>query len=294
MKKHLSTDSKVFPFLSLIVLAVIWGSSFILMKRGLEAYSPIQVGALRVVLSAFVLLPVAWKHYLLYLKKYWKHFLFFACMTNLLPAILFAQAQSQISSSLAGILNSMTPIFTFAIGILLFSSPFKVNQALGLILGIAGSVMLILFGGNGLGDINYYAFFVVLATMFYGLGNNFLRKNFMDIPPVALTAVSFMTVLPVALIILLFSGFIGTATTHPLALQSLGYIVILAIVGTAMSLILFNKLIQTTSAVFASTVTYLIPIVAVGWGLLDGETISIMHIGGLVLIISGIWFVSKN
>ncbi|MBN8545443.1 MAG: DMT family transporter [Ignavibacteria bacterium] len=294
MKKHLRSDSKVFPFLSLIVLAVIWGSSFILMKRGLEAYSPIQVGALRVVLSALVLLPVAWKHHHQFLRKYWKHFLFFACVTNLLPAILFAQAQSQISSSLAGILNSMTPIFTFGIGIIFFASPFKVNQAAGLIMGIAGSVMLILFSGGGLGNINYYALFVVLATMFYGMGNNFLRKHFMGIPPVALTAVSFLTVLPVAFTILVLAGFFGTVTTHPLAMQSLGYIFILAIVGTAMSLILFNKLIQTTSAVFASTVTYLIPIVAVAWGLLDGETISIMHIGGLILIISGIWFVSKG
>ncbi len=293
MRRLLRTDSKIFPFLSLGILALIWGSSFILIKRGLEAYSPVQLGALRVVLSGIVLLPFAIKSYKQYLKQYWKKFLFFATVSNLLPAILFAKAEMELSSSLTGILNSTTPIFTFLIGIVIYKSKFRFNQAFGLTLGITGSVVLILFSGGDLGEINFYAFFVVLATLFYGISSNFLKKNFSSINPIALTSLAFMTVLPVAFIILTFSGFFSTAFTHPNALSSFFYILILAVVGTAMALMLFNKVIQETSPVFASTTTYLIPIVAVIWGVLDGETISVWHIAGMALIISGIWFINK-
>jgi len=294
MKEKLRTDSPLFSWFSLGFLALIWGSSFILMKRGLEAYSATEVGALRVVISATVLLPLALRNQKDYLKKYWRHFLFFAALTNLGPAILFATAQTRISSSLAGVLNSMTPIFTFSIGVMFYGAPFKLNQAMGLVLGIAGSGVLILFSGGELGEVNFFAFLVVLATIFYGTGSNFLSKHFKGIHPIALTSLAFMTILPVALIILISSGFITTITTHPKALASFGYIAILAVVGTAMSLILFNRLIQTTSPVFASTVTYLIPIVAVIWGLLDGETLGIWHLLGMVLIISGVYFINRK
>ncbi|KAA0253230.1 MAG: EamA family transporter [Chlorobiota bacterium] len=280
MKNRIKTDSRLFSWLTLGLLAIIWGSSFILMKRGLEAYSAAEVGALRVVISAVVLLPLALRSYKEYLQKYWKHFLFFAVLTNLGPSILFATAQTRISSSLAGVLNGMTPIFTFSIGVLFFSAPFKVNQAVGLVIE--------------LGEINYFAFFVVLATIFYGLGSNFLSKHFKGIHPVALTSLAFMTVLPVALVVLLSSGFIYTVATHPKALSSFGYIAILAVVGTAMSLILFNRMIQKTSPVFASTVTYLIPIVAVIWGFIDGEALSIWHFVGMALVISGVYFINMK
>ncbi len=294
MKEKLRTDNPLLSWFSLGFLALIWGSSFILMKRGLEAYSATEVGALRVVISATVLLPLALRNQKDYLKKYWRHFLFFAALTNLGPAILFATAQTRISSSLAGVLNSMTPIFTFSIGVMFYGAPFKLNQAMGLVLGIAGSGVLILFSGGELGEVNFFAFLVVLATIFYGTGSNFLSKHFKGIHPIALTSLAFMTILPVALIILISSGFITTITTHPKALASFGYIAILAVVGTAMSLILFNRLIQTTSPVFASTVTYLIPIVAVIWGLLDGETLGIWHLLGMVLIISGVYFINRR
>ena len=294
MKEKLKNNGSFFSWLSLGFLALIWGSSFILMKRGLEAYSAIEVGALRVVISATVLLPLALRNYKEYLKKYWKHFLFFAALTNLGPAILFATAQTRISSSLAGVLNSMTPIFTFTIGVLFYGTAFRVNQAVGLVLGIIGSGVLILFSGGELGDINFFAFFVVLATLFYGTGSNFLSKHFKAIHPVALTSLAFMTILPVALVILVSSGFVHTIITHPKALQSFGYIAILAVVGTAMSLILFNRLIQQTSPVFASTVTYLIPVVAVIWGVLDGEAPGLWHFLGMGLIISGVYFINMR
>jgi len=170
MKEKLKNNGSFFSWLSLGFLAVIWGSSFILMKRGLEAYSATEVGALRVVISATILLPLALRSHKEYLQKYWKHFLFFAALTNLGPAILFATAQTRISSSLAGVLNSMTPIFTFSIGVLFYGTAFRVNQAVGLVLGIIGSGVLILFSGGELGEINFFAFFC-------GAGNTVLRNR---------------------------------------------------------------------------------------------------------------------
>jgi drug/metabolite transporter (DMT)-like permease len=252
------------------------------------------VGALRVFLSGLVLFPLAWQSRKIYLKKHWKKFLFFASLTNLFPAILFALAQSNLTSSLAGIFNSMTPIFTFSIGVLFYSAPFKINQALGLILGIAGSVALILFSGGSLGEINFFVLFIVLATMFYGIGANYLKKNFSGIKAVAITSLSFMTVLPISFVVLLFSGFFRSAFSHPEAATSFLAILVLAVVGTAMALILYNKMIQTTSPVFASTVTYLIPIIAVLWGFLDGEVLSTFHFVGMGLIISGVYLINKT
>ncbi|KAB2909061.1 MAG: DMT family transporter [Ignavibacteriales bacterium] len=293
MNSKIDTRSSFFSWLTLFALAVIWGTSFILMKKGLEVFSSMEVGSLRVVISAVVLLPLAFKNYALHLKKNWKAFLFFAALTNLGPAILFAIAQTKISSSLAGILDSMTPIFTFLIGVLFYSVKFTISQIGGLLLGIVGSGLLILFSGGDLGEVNFFAFFVVLATVLYGVGSNFLSKRFADMNSVALTSLAFMTILPVATLILISSGFINTMTTKPGAWGAFGYITILGVVGTAMSLILFYRLILVTSPVFASTVTYLIPIVAVLWGFIDGEALSIMHIVGVLLIISGVYFINR-
>lgn len=289
----LKSDHRYFPLFILVFLAVIWGSSFILIKRGLDAFSPVQVGALRVTISALVLAPFAVLHLKKYLKEHWAWFLLFATLSNLMPAILFAVAESQISSSLAGILNSMTPIFTFIIGVLFFSSPFRRNQLIGLSLGITGSVLLILkSSGTGFGNINFYAFFVVLATIFYGFSSNIVKKRFSEIPPAALTSLSFLTILPISVVLLLSTDIYGAIATHEMALASLGYITILSVVGTAIALVLFNKLIQTTTPVFASTVTYLIPVVAVVWGFIDGEHVDILHIISMGMIVGGIYFIN--
>lgn len=293
MFKKIKSDANLYSILVLIFLSIIWGSSFILIKKGLIAFSPIQVGAIRVFFASIILLPFAVKNYKKYFSKYKYLFLIFAVLSNLSPAILFALAESEISSSLAGILNALTPIFTFIVGALFFGTEKRINQIFGLILGIFGSVLLIVVGSSGeIGEINYFSLFVVLATLFYGISANIVKRFFQDVHPIALTSLAFMTLIPISIIILITTDTFSVLQNNESAYESLFFLFILGVVGTAFALILFNKVIQTTSAVFASTVTYLIPIVAVMWGVIDNEPIFLIHIIGMIVIIVGIYFVN--
>lgn len=293
MISKIRSNANLYSVLVLIFLSIIWGSSFILIKKGLIAFSPVQVGAIRVFFASVVLLPFAIKYFKKYFKQYKYLFLLFALLSNFTPAILFALAESGISSSLAGILNALTPIFTFVIGVLFFRTDKKLNQIIGLIIGISGSIILIAVGSSGtIGDINYYTLFVVLATLCYGISANMVKKYFHSIKPLALTSLAFLTILPLSIVILYFTDVFSVLQTNQSAYESLFYLFLLGAVGTAFALILFNKLIQNTSAVFASTVTYLIPIVAVMWGVLDNEPIFVIHIIGMIVIIIGIYFVN--
>ena len=293
MINRIRSNADLYSILVLILLSIIWGSSFILIKKGLIAFSPLQVGAIRVFFAAVVLLPFALKYHKKYFNEYKFLFLIFAILSNLSPAILFALAESGISSSLAGILNATTPIFTFVVGALFFGTAKRVNQIFGLILGIIGSFLLIVIGSSGeIGNINYYTLYVILATLFYGISANMVKKYFHSINPLALTSLAFSTILPISIIILIATDTLEVIKTNDLAYQSLFYLFVLGAVGTAFALILFNRVIQNTSAVFASTVTYLIPIVAVIWGVLDNEPIYLIHILGMIVIIVGIYFVN--
>lgn len=279
----------------LIALAIVWGSSFILMKKGLEVYSASQLASLRILLACIALLPFSLKalrQCTLYQKK-------IIVLTGILgsgiPAFLFAFAQTRIDSSVAGILNSLTPLFTLWIGILFFSTFSSVKQTIGIITGLAGALILIIFSSNNSFELNiFYSFLVILATVFYATNVNILKKYLQGVPPVHITSLSFLFIGPLAGIYLLFGDFLYLTMTHEKAFNAFGSIFILSVAGTAYALIFFNKLLQNTSAVFASTVTYLIPIVAVAWGILDGEVFQISDLLGMVLILSGIYLTRKK
>ena len=288
-------ESKSLPVLILILLALIWGSSFILIKRGLDSFTAVQVGTIRVSFACLVMLPIAIKHLRTIYKYNWKKILTLGIVANLMPAILFAVAETGLSSSLAGILNSLSPIFTIIIGTMFFKVQMNKKQILGLIVGFAGSIGLSFIGSSGeLGSFNFYALFVILATIFYGIAGNMVKEYFSKISSVALTSLAMFSIGPFGMAYLLTTDFTYKLQTLDGAWASLGYLFILGAVGTAFALVLFNKLIQITSAVFASTVTYLIPIAAVMWGLIDGEALFLMHFVGMALIILGVYIVNKN
>jgi drug/metabolite transporter (DMT)-like permease len=290
-----SDNKKFLPLLVLILLAIIWGSSFILIKKGLDVYSPDQVGTIRIVFAFLVMLPIAVKHIRTIFKTHWKIILPFGLVANLIPALLFALAETGLSSSVTGILNSLTPIFTLIIGALFFSTGIQKSQIAGLVIGFIGSLTLSFIGSSGsLGEFNYFALFVVAATICYGLSGNMVRKFFLEINSVILTSLAMFSIGPISLIYLLTTDFTYTLLNVEGAWTSLGYLFILGAVGTAFALILFNRVIQTTSAVFASTVTYLIPIAAVIWGLIDNETLYPLHYVGMALIILGVYVINKN
>ena len=287
-------EGKTLPILILILLSIIWGSSFILIKKGLESFSPLQVGTLRVVFAAAVLLPLAFKNLTVVFKEHWKLIFFFGLISNLIPGVLFALAETGLSSSLTGVLNSVTPIFTLLIGVLVFNSLFDKRQIFGLIIGFAGSVTIAFVGSEGgIGTFNYFALFVIISAMLYGLTSNMVKVYFFNIHPAVLTSLALFSVAPFALTYIIFSDFIQILSNSTGSWESLFYIFILGAVGTAFALIFFNKLIQITSPVFASSVTYLIPIIAVFWGIIDGETLYPLHFLGMILILAGVYFVNK-
>ena len=288
-------NSSFFPVITLIFLAFIWGSSFILIKKGLLAYSPVQVGTLRIVFAFLVLLPFAVKHLSSVFKQNWKSLLVLGIINNLLPAVLFAIAETNMTSSLAGMLNSLTPVFTIIVGFLFYKVKINLPMAVGLGFGLIGSVIISLVGASGtLGEFNIYALLVILATLLYGISGNLIKNYVGRINPLVLISLAMFAVGPFALISLFSTNFISVTFTHPDALISIISIFILGAVGTAFALAIFNMLVKNTSAVFASSSTYLIPIVAIAWGIVDNEALFPLHFVGMGIIIFGIFLINKN
>lgn len=287
-------NKKSWQWIILLLLAFIWGSSFILMKRGLETYSFTQVAALRIAISFFCLLPFAVNYFKSIDKRYWKYLAVVGIFGNALPAFLFTKAQTELSSSLAGMLNSLVPLFTLILGLLLFKAKFKGNRFIGAFIGLVGAVGLVTSNGIDLENSNLsYTFYIVAATMCYAISVNTINRHLKEVQSLTITAISFLFIGPPITSYLLTTDFIAVTTTNPSAGISLLYISTLAIFGTVISLILFNMLIKKTSELFATSVTYLIPIVAIFWGVYDGEVINITQVVSIAIILIGIYFINK-
>ena len=277
----------------MILLAFIWGSSFILMKRGLDVFSYEQVADLRMGLAWLSLLPFVWSQ----LKKTPTHFWIPLAVVGLfgngIPAFLFTKAQTQLDSSLTGILNALVPLFTLLIAVFIFKTKVKGYNILGVLIGLAGAIWLV--SGDGVVIENvHYAWFVVVATICYAISLNTI-KNYLDkMNPIHITGLAFFFAGPPTLIHLFCTDFLEIMNKQEKAWNALGYIFILAVVGTSLAVAIFNKLVARTTAIFASSVTYLIPIFAIMWGVIDGEKIALQQIFGTAIIFAGIYLVNKQ
>lgn len=284
-------DNKtLLAWIMLISLSLIWGSSFILIKRGLEILSPGEVGALRIVSAGVFLTPFALSRLKKVEKTDWRFLLSVGFVGSLLPAFLFAIAQTQLPSSITGVLNALTPIFTILIGLFIY----KVRQSrrvfAGIAIGFVGTTILIMARSTGELAINAYALLVVMATLFYGTNLNIIKNHLQHLKALTITSVSLMMVGPMAAFYLFgYTDFTYKLSHVEGAWLSASYILILGVVGTALALIIFNNLVQITTPVFTSSVTYIIPIVAVIWGLLDGEELIWLHYLGMAGIITGVY-----
>ena len=286
-------NKAIWQWIWLVGLAFIWGSSFILIKKGLNAYSPEQVAAYRMLFASVLLSPIAIKHLKKVTQKNFIYLLEVAFIGNAIPSYLFAIGQTHISSSLAGILNSITPIATLIIGILLFRAQTAWLNIVGLFMGLVGAVGLILSSNSTVDGSLPYSLIVVVAGVMYAFNLNTIKYMLKDIGGLELTAIAFLMTLPVALAYLAFTGF-GPVQQPELAKQSLVFIFLLALFSSAIAVVGFNILVKHTSAIFASSVTYIITIFAIMWGLLDGETVLWQQIIWLIIIILGIKLVNKN
>lgn len=276
----------------LIALSLVWGSSFILMKRGLEAFSSEQVAALRITLAYIFLLPFLIKYYRVDLKKYWKGLLGMGMFGNLIPAFLFTKAETGISSSLTGMLNALTPIFTVIIGWIAFGSRTNAVQLAGIVTGFGGALLLLYNDDAAKTDHAGFAMLVVTATVCYAISVNIIKKHLSDISSMRATVWAFMFTGPPAMVYLFSTDFMEVVNAHSIALQAIGYTAVLGIAGSALAVIAFNELIKLSGPVFASTTTYLIPIVAVAWGFAEGEDVTWLQIIAVVVILAAVWLIN--
>ncbi len=281
----------------LLLLACIWGSSFILMKKGMfttngeHIFSSSQVGSLRMLLASAVLLPFAIQH----LRKINSMRRFISLATvgfcgNFVPAFLFTYAETGLSSGLTGMLNSTTPIFTILIGFIIFNVRISSIQIIGISIGTVGVVLLMLAGKQlSLTGTWYHILAIVLATFMYGISLNTIKHKLHDMRSVEITSLAFVILFIPAIISSFYFGAFDTLNTNEHAWNGLGFILILSVVGTALAVFVFNFVISYSSALFASTVTYFIPIVAVLIGVSFGEVIGWTEIGAMAIVLGGVF-----
>lgn len=287
-------ETKNLKWLLLAVLALIWGSSFILIKLGLVSLSPVQLGSLRIIFAAGFLLLIGFRSLPSIPLWQWKYIALTALFGTFIPVYLFSIAQTQIASTVSAILNSLTPLNTLVLGFLFFKLRFQRKQVFGVVIGLAGSLLLILNGAANHPEQNYwYALLVVVASLCYATNVNLIKKYLSDLSPLAISTGNFTALLPPALLILAFTG-LTDIVSDPAVLESIAFVSILGIAGTGIANIIFFRLIQISSPVFATSVTYLIPVVAFFWGLLDNEMLTPVQFVGAFIILVGVYLSARK
>lgn len=279
----------------LAALSFIWGSSFILIKKGLVGLTAIELGSIRIIISAFVLIPFTFNRLKEITFKQWKWIIISAFVGSFFPAFLFAFAEQEIDSSVASILNSIVPLNTIIIGLVLFGIKSTKRQIIGVLLGFFGAYQLIISGINLNPDQNYfYSGLVIICSFLYAFNVNIIKKYLQELSAVAIATGHFIVILIPSIIVLLISDFNFEKLQSPQTQTSLFYVIILAVFGTTLAKILFNKLINISSPVFASSVTYSMLIVSIFWGVMDGENFSINQLFATIIIVIGILLTNKK
>ena len=246
--------------------------------------------------ASLVLTPLAIKHLKSFTLRQYFYLFFVGFVGSFLPSFLFAKAETGLSSAMAGVLNALTPMFVIIVGSIFFSQRIGGRTIAGLLIGFAGTAILMFAGTDGeMAKLNLFGLYIVVATIFYGTNVNIIKYRLHGIKAIPLTSMAFALILPFsASYLFLASDFVYKVETVPGAWLSVLYVSILGVVGTALAMVLFNKLIQFVSPVFASSVTYLIPIVAVAWGLFDGEVLLTQHYIGMLVILVGVYITNRK
>lgn len=264
------------------------------MKKALIHLTPVQVGALRIIFTALTLFTVGFKNMSMVTQKQWKYIALTALLGTFFPVFLFAFAVQNIDSSIVSILNSLTPLNTLIVGAVFYGFSFLRKQIIGVIIGLIGATLLILKGAELNQDQNYvYALLVVAASVGYAFNVNILKKHLDDLKALTIVTGNFVIIFIPALIVLWWTEFFELSYMEE-AKTSVLYLVLLSVFGTAMAKTLFNKLIQISSPIFSSSVTYLIPVVAIFWGVLDGEKIQFGQFLAGTLILLGVYLTNKG
>ena len=296
MNQASNNRSSLLIWISFLLLGMVWGSSFILIKKGLEAFSPVQVASIRISIAFFCFMPFMFTKLRGITKKQWINVGIVGLCGSGLPAFLYAIAQTKVSSSAAGILNSLTAIFALVLGVLFYQVILKKNQVIGVLVGFIGAVIIALISGeNNEISEGLYSVFIVVATIMYAISVNTVKRNFQSWHPLKINAGVFVIIgLPTVIYLIGFSDFFEVLSSHPSGMNSFGYLSILAIGSTVLANVLFYYLVQWTDAIFASTISYFIPFIALGWGYLAGEQITWIHFAGMILVLLGVYLVKRK
>ncbi|MBS4043003.1 MAG: DMT family transporter [Chitinophagaceae bacterium] len=286
-----------------VILCFIWGSSFELMKLGMfenhdlskPVLSPYQVATIRILCAGLVMLPFAYKAIKTLPKNVLLYIILSGLIGSFIPAFLFCIAETKIGGGIAGSLNSLTPLFVIVVGAVFFNLVTTTRKIVGVVIGLAGSVFLIYANAQDQHVNNYlYISFVILATVLYGFNVNMVVKKLTGVPSIQIAAIAFSFLIIPAIIILYYTGYFSLNLLESKYILATSASSALGILATAIASILFYSLMKRAGGLFASTVTYGIPFVAIGWGLLNGEHITILHVIGLIIILCGVYLANKN
>jgi drug/metabolite transporter (DMT)-like permease len=280
---------------TLVILSLIWGSSYILIKKGLTGLTPIQLGSLRVIVTTIIIAPIGYQKIKHIPRQKMKWVALSAFVGSFFPAYLFAFAETEISSSITAVMVSLTPLFTLLISVFVFGEELLKKQVFGVLIGFTGIIVLI---NNELFSSSFnilYIMFIVLAAFCYAINANVLKYKLSNIPALGIVFMSFLFMFIPAFIILCFSDFpFSDFASDPLIIESIIYIIILALFGTAIAKVLYIKLLAISTPVFSVSTTYLMPVVAIFWGLLDGEEFKLTQFTGTAVILLGVYLVTKK
>ena len=278
----------------LLILSIIWGSSFILIKKSLVGLTPLQVGSLRIIFTATVISIYSYSSLKEIPNKSWKWIVLTAYVGTFFPVYLVSFGQTEIESGLASIITTLTPINTLIIGIIFFSLTFTIKQVVGLVIAFFGGILL-LYNGGVSPDYNiYFSIFIFFTTVGYGASVNLIKTYLTEIPPSAVTAGIFLSILPPAVLTLFYSDFFTLSFNQTNTYESIIFVFLLALFSSAIAQTLFNKFVKLASPLFASAVTYLMPIVAIFWGVIDGEILTPKQYVASIIILSGVYLVNNK
>lgn len=289
-------NRNLLPWVMFTALALVWGSSFILMKHALIAFTAVQIGAARIVFAALLTLSFAWPQLKEFRKEDIPAFLIVALLGNSIPYLLFPIAVEHVPSGVVGIINSMTPLFTLLVGLIAFGRALRWVRALGVAVGFIGALILInpFDDHSTVGQSWPYLLLAVLAAACYGVSINTIGDRLKHLSPRAITLFAMLGASVPSVGILAATNFPAQFTGSPEMWSSLAAIAFLGLVGTSLSMVVFNRLIAMTTPLFAASTTYVIPIVALAWGLVFGEELLFNHYIGMVTILVGVWMVNRK
>ena len=287
---------KKLKWIFLVLLSIIWGSSFILIKKGLIGLSAYQLGSLRIIFTAIFLFLIGFKSFKKIKIIHYKPIIISSVLGTFIPVYMFALAETEIDSSIASILNSLTPLNTLIFGFFFFKMLFNRNQLFGVIIGLLGTLLLILSGAIYNPDQNYwFSIFVIIASVCYAFNVSIIKKYLQDLNAMSIAVGNFTVIIIPALIVLSFTGFFEAEfVSSSVVRESMYYLVLLAIFGTGIAKVMFNRLVQISTPIFSSSVTYTIPIVALVWGVFDGEKLNYLQIIATVIILLGVFLSNRK